>query len=284
MDYIIGLGKQATKLARMFQQKLPEFYENVWTFSHEKEKEKTHFTLPVPSTIEGYEELKLPPKTFFQLLPEQAETLFIIYGEEKITAYSLRLLETIKDRKITILYIRPDIKELDFEGKKTERVFYNVFQELTRSGRFEKVLLFSIPDIEDTIPDLTLLNYKEKLNNAIIDIIHQFNFYNHQEPLKENQVSCPIGARIGTLGVMNFEEGQDFWFFPLDEVSFLFYHLVVGEEMLENDKDLLTKIKKQMSLRRKKFGEHRVRFAIQKGTQETIYGIVMPASAGIQKE
>lgn len=287
MEFIIGLGNRATSLARTFNELLPQFYgeEVIWTISHEDNiKKENHFVLPEPKTIEHYEEQLLPPENFFSNLPKEANVLFITFGEEPITTYSLRLLETIKDRKITILYLRPDIKDLDFEGKKAERVFYNVFQELARSGRFEKTLLFSIPEIESSLENLTLLNYEELFNKSIVSIIHDFNYYSHQKPIKQNYVKPPVGARVGTMGIFQLENNFETWFFPLDEVSTLVYHLIIDVDVLEKDTELLKKIKEIMNLRKRKFGENRVKFHIQKGTQKTSYGIVMPLSAGIQKE
>lgn len=79
------------------------------------------------------------------------EVLFVCVGSSEITGCALKVLEEIKDKKITVLYIRPDLTFLNEKAKIQERIVYNIFQEYARSGLFEKIFLFDNLVLEKVI-------------------------------------------------------------------------------------------------------------------------------------
>jgi len=59
----------------------------------------------------------------------------------------LRVLEQIRDKKIDIFYIRPDVDLLIGELRLQERAIFGILQEYARSGLFSSFTIFSNPAI-----------------------------------------------------------------------------------------------------------------------------------------
>lgn len=268
MENIIAIGSKASRLADKFKQF--EQYNEIISF---KDNELQ------ASSIEEYENID-----FNNLNSDLDENLFIFFGENERTACALKLIEKYKNKKNYVFYIRPNLNDLDFDKLKQERLFYNVFQEYARSGLFEDLYLINIKDLEEITPDLNLIEYENKIFNTLSNLIHNLNCYNHIEPLKENYISCPIAARINTIGIFNLEQNFDQWLFPVEDVSHLCYYVAVDEKTLQNDTNLLKKINDFVELRQQRFGKNRVKYSVFLSLSNTTYGILTASSAVIQKE
>ena len=165
----IGLGKGGCAIADLFSQ-YPEY--KVLKIDAGL-KGKNCFGIPVCKTIEEYEE-KVP--TFKQLSKLKGETIFALCGGGNISGATLRILEQIKQTKITLIYIRPDPALISNEIATKDRVIFNILQEYARSGLLERMIIISNPQVEELLGGLSVLEYYDSLNKVIVSTIHMINY------------------------------------------------------------------------------------------------------------
>ena len=138
MDTIIGLGKAGCAIADKFAE-YPQY--KAYKLDVGLKRTKTTFPLKEHQKFEDYEE-KLPSlKTLFKEV--SGDILFVVAGGGKVSSASLQILEYLKKCNISILYIKPEMSLLNETQTKLERLTYNVFQEYTRSGVFERMYIVS---------------------------------------------------------------------------------------------------------------------------------------------
>ncbi len=65
--------------------------------------------------------------------------------------YTLSILEQIKDKKIDIFYIKPDVDLLIGQVKLQERAIFGVLQEYARSGLFNSLTIITNPEIKKPV-------------------------------------------------------------------------------------------------------------------------------------
>ena len=73
--------------------------------------------------------------------PKDKEVTVVLCGAGKVSGIVLSLLEALKDRKITIVYIVPDEFMLSKTQKLQHKVVFNVLQQYSRSGLFESMYI-----------------------------------------------------------------------------------------------------------------------------------------------
>ena len=74
---------------------------------------------------------------------KEDECWVALCGAGKVAGCTLRVLETIKNKKINIIYICPDPSITTPLQAKRHKVVFNVLQEFTRSGLLNRIYLFS---------------------------------------------------------------------------------------------------------------------------------------------
>ena len=172
MDTIIGLGKAGCAIADKFAE-YPQYL--TYKFDVGLKRTKTTFPMKDHQKIEDYEE-KLPSlKTFLKNI--EGEILFVVAGSGKVSSASLTILEYLKKHKVNILYIKPELSLLNEIQAQLEKVVYNVFQEYTRSGVFERMFIVSNEEVAHIVGNLSIKNYHEKINEMIVSTIHMINVY-----------------------------------------------------------------------------------------------------------
>ena len=67
----------------------------------------------------------------------------------KVSSASLSILQYLKKHKINILYIKPELSLLNETQVQLEKLVYNVFQEYTRSGVFERMYIVSNEEVSN---------------------------------------------------------------------------------------------------------------------------------------
>ena len=140
METIIALGGVGCKIAREFE-KFEEY--KVYKIDTEDSDEKNYLKVTKRDAPEQYE--NHPPKVKSFLKPVSGDVLFIVCGASIVSATSLVVLEQIKDKcNINILYIRPEMSLMSEMRTLQERVVFNVLQQYTRSGVFNKMYLVGI--------------------------------------------------------------------------------------------------------------------------------------------
>ena len=243
MDTIIGLGKAGCNIARGFE-KYPQY--NVFKLDIPYSNEKNYYCLKPQENPENYEK-NCPDLTYF-FKNVQGKTLFITTGASLLSSCSLTLLEQIKDRcNISILYIKPEQNELAGKQLIHENIIFNVFQEYTRSGVFDEMIIVSNHIIENVMGGLAVFEYYDKINEMITSTIHMINIFENSKSII-NTFSFPHEiARICTLGIVNPDSSGENLFYNLDAVRESRYYYAVPSTTLKTDKTLLKKVRDKIS-------------------------------------
>ena len=140
MISIVGLGNAASAIATKFAN--TSNY-NVYLMNDKLSRSsKYKFRLKSHQKPEDYENNIPDLKKFFKDLDDHVQ--FIIVGSSYSSNYSLGVLEQIKNKKIDVFYVQPDIELLSKTRKMQERVTCGILQEYARSAALKKIYLISI--------------------------------------------------------------------------------------------------------------------------------------------
>jgi len=276
MDTIIGLGNAGCNIVDKFAE-FPQYL----TYKLDVGLERTPTTFPLKrhEKFEEYEE-KLPSlKSFFKDV--DGEILFVVAGSGKVSSATLSILQYLKKYKINILYIKPELSLLNNSQIQLERLVYNVLQEYTRSGVFERMYIVSNEEVSQIVGGISIKNYHEKINEIIVSTIHMINVYKNNESITDTFCELPVGARLTTIGMSDLEKNVDNLFFSLDNVTDVVYYYAYNKDKLESDFELMSKIKKAVAM--KKEDDVRVTYGIFETNYEQDYIYCLNHSSMIQK-
>jgi hypothetical protein len=177
---------------------------------------------------------------FFSDLGEHVQ--FFVVGGSLSSNYSLGILEQIKDKKIDLIYIKPDTDLLTGYPVLVENAVFGVLQEYARSGLFNSLTVISNLNLERCLGDLPIKTYYHSLNQFIFSTIHHVNYFVHTEP-EIGQVSKPAPInRIRTIAGLDIKNLEEKWFFDLDTPRELCYYLAINSEKLETEGGLHRRI------------------------------------------
>ena len=262
MDTIIGLGNAGCQIAEKLSN-YPQY--KIYKLDVGLPKKKGNYPLPELSTPEEYDALELKLGNFFKGVSD--DILFIVAGSGMASNASLAVLRHLQRRRVTVLYIRPDLDLIAPQSVPwlSERTVFGVLQEFTRSGLLHKMWLVSNPCVEQIIGDVPIIGYWDKLNDTIATTFHMVNVMRHTDPIIESRSKIPVGCRIGTLGMSDMEN-QKKLFYPLDDVSDSDYIYCINKETLAKDGSLMKKINKMT-----KEVDHRAYYGIYPSKYDGIY-------------
>ena len=233
MISVIGIGNAASAIAENF--KTQSNYKVYQLGSNYKSGGRTR-SLKVYETPEEYEENIPDLAKFFKDITEDIQ-VFIV-GSSYSSNYSLGVLEQLKDKKLEVFYIKPDVELLTGIPKLVENMLFGVLQEYARSALFKSLTILSNLEIENSITGLSIKNYYEKLNHTIFSCVHYLNFFNHTEP-EIGQMAKPSEInRIRTIGILNSKTLSEKWLFELDMPRESCYYICINQERLEKESGL----------------------------------------------
>jgi len=257
MISVVGIGSAASAIAEKF--KAQKNY-NVYLLNSKIERNtKYKHKLKVFEKPEEYENNIPDLKKFFSDLNDYVQ-IFIV-GSSYSSNYSLGILEQIKDKKIDVFYIKPDIELLTGVPKLLENLVFGVLQEYARSGLLHSVTIISNESIEQNIQNISIKNYYDSLNNAIFSAVHYLNFFDHTDP-EIGQVAKPSDInRIRSLGMLDPKNLQEKWFFELDMSRDVCYYLCINEQRLEDEVGLHKRIV-DMLKEKPRNAYHKISYAI----------------------
>jgi len=235
MDTIIGLGSAGCNIADCFA-KYPQY--EIIKIDNGIYGQGSHF-LPKYDTPEEYEAHVGDLSNVFGPIPKKV--LFVLGGSGNVSGAALKILEQLKHCKINVLYVEPDIEMLSGERKLQERMTFYVLQEYARSGLFERIYLVSNPQLEETLGDVPIMGYNDKLNDLIVSTFHMINVYSNIDPVVDNFSNFKEQTRISTIGITNLENEKKL-FFSLDSVREMRYYYAINRKKLETDGTLMRKI------------------------------------------
>jgi hypothetical protein len=224
---IIGLGSAGINIANKFK-KWPQ-YKVILP------------PLDAYGTVEEQEENTPDFSDLFENI--EGEVWFIVCGMSKKAASSLRILEKIKHCKIKILYIQPDLELVSEMARKRERVVYKVLQEYTRSGLLDSMYIISNSAMSEIVGHGSIVNYYNNMNDAISSVVHYYNIYRNTDPVFGQTHKTKEISRIRTFGIYDLEKNEEKLFFSLDNTTETCYIYNITKDELENNHDLLPRIK-----------------------------------------
>ena len=167
-----------------------------------------------------------------------------LFGGGKTTGALLRVLEKIRDKKISLHYIRPERNFLSSKQILRERASYGVLQEMARSAIFERITLYDV----DVILEKAEVSFLEKNNfvvKTIVDTFHMMNYVKNTEGAFANTENPSEINRICSFGVVNPENGEEILYFPLDSHREKCYYFIMNNDALQTP-GLVEKINKQL--------------------------------------
>jgi hypothetical protein len=231
---VIGLGKAGCNLARVFA-KFPQYK----TYGIDTSPD-ADITIKKRNSHEAYE--KHFPSLRKKLKFSNEEITVVVGGSGLISGGTMRLLEQLKDNKVSVIYIQPDLALLSETQKMQERIVKNVLQEYARSGVIESIYLIDNLLVEKGIGDVPILGYSGVLNQAIVNTLHMINVFKNSEPIIGNFIRPSPLSRIATVGVLDVEEEEEKWFYDLTQARDVVYYYGINEEDLKDDGTLFRKI------------------------------------------
>jgi hypothetical protein len=238
MISIVGIGNGASAIASKFEEYTQY---NVYKLNDKiaksagKDRRLKRFESP-----EEYEKNIPNLSKYFSKIDDRVQ-VFIV-GSSYSSNYSLGILEQIKDKKIDLVYVKPDTDLLTGIPKLIDNAAFGVLQEYARSGVFNSMTIISNKNLEEALGDVPIKKFHDSLNAAISATLHYLNYFDHNEP-EVGVMSAPDPtSRIRSVGMLDPSKVKEKWFFDLDMEREVCYYLCINKEKLETDGGLHRKI------------------------------------------
>ena len=172
---------------------------------------------------------------------------FVLCGGSKCSSATLRILETIKNKKINILYVCPDYELSGPNVMRRHRVVYNVLQEYTRSGLLNSMCIVSNKQVLNIIGDQPISQMYSSINTTIANTMETIMWFKTQQPVMGSLHQQKEISRIYTVSMGNIKNNQENMLFLLDNPTETWYIYSISKTQLENDKDLIPLIRKRVT-------------------------------------
>tara|TARA_B100000123_G_C25739526_1_gene433122 strand:- start:140 stop:982 length:843 start_codon:yes stop_codon:yes gene_type:complete len=277
---IIGLGKAGCKIAELFKE-YPQYTVFKMDSDQKLKRKKNCFYIPQQGSAELYDANPIDLKRLKNNLDEDEEVYFIVCGSGKISACSLWILHELRDRKINIVYIKPDVEAIDNKSKLRNRAHFHILQEYTRSGVFEKMYIIDNNKMPEIIGKTSILNYYSKINQFIATTIHWLNIYMNTDPVFDTYREEYISSRICTFGVVHLEEEKVVDTFSLKKCNQIKYFYGVNRIIIEQDEELLEKLNRVASNEEKSIS---ISYGVYPTDLEIGFSFALKSSSDIQQE
>ena len=237
---IIGLGKAGCKIATCLE-RYPQY--TCYKIDVGQEGPRC-YDFPAYQKSEEYEEKVPNLKPFFKEVT--GDILFVMAGGGAISCASLRILEMLQSKNITILYLQPEVSLLNSTQFLRERMVRGILQQYTRSALFQRMYLVSNEALENIIGNVPIVGYFDKLNEILVSTLHMINIFKKSQPVI-GKIEIPRDTcRISTFGIFDPKKDKEKLFFPLDMQRDICYIYGVNEEKLKTDGTLFRTITDQV--------------------------------------
>lgn len=173
------------------------------------------------------------------------ETLFVLAGTGDIVPGSLRALEIVAKKtgsnKLSILYVRPEeMQSAGQDKRRLDRMIFSVLQEYARSGECARMYVVDNSMMEQALSGtLVLTSYHEQVNNLLSFVLMTLESLNSTKSIYGAPGVPNQTERICTLGVFDVDDGEERWFYNLENaVDYCnrqtCYFFVLTKKSLEN--------------------------------------------------
>ncbi len=274
METIVGLGKAGTNIAKVFG-KYPQY--KAITLDCDGDVD---FVMPKFDTVEEYDAEEYEFGALFQRISHNVT--FIVCGGGNVSAATLRILEQIKQRDITILYIQPDLSLLMGDKELHQKAMFGILQEYARSGVVDRLVLISNAEMEKMAGDLPIIGYYDKINNLIVQTLHVMSVFGRSDSVMSNHTPIRAGSRITTVSLVEYEKNQEKMFFSLDNATERRYYYAINKKKLETEGGLLNKINEHLKSNNRG-GEVKTSFSIHSTSHDKDYAYCLICTPNIQK-
>ena len=243
MDKVIGLGDFGCAVAEQLTA-YPEY--RIYKINSVT-NERGSLSLGLHSAIDQYENNldEDEVSVYLRSIKPKDEILFIVEGGDPISGATLKILKTISDAKVTVLYVCPDRQMVSDVQKRDDKIVFKVLQEYARSGAIDRIFLTSKPMVEKLVGDVSIQEYENAISYFVSYTMAMYNFFKHTSPILSNAISPPEIARVVSLGVSSLEPGKQEinLLFPLTEVKDIHFYYGIPKEDMADDTSLIKKIK-----------------------------------------
>jgi len=237
--------------------------------------------IPKSVSHESYEQ-NVPKLSRKLKLGDEQDIWFVVCGAGMIASTSLAILEQIQDRNVRVALISPDPFLLSKTQARHNKVVWNVLQEYARSGLINSVYLFSNRHMENFIGQGTIGDLYTNINSGIANFIVTNHWFEKNNPMVGSHFEPKINSAIRTVSLGRIENHEENLFFPLDNTTESCYYYSIDQEVIENEKNLLTRIKNNVIMEREE--GRGCSFAIWKNNTEYSYFYSIKYTHFIQKE
>ena len=277
---IIGLGKAGCKIAQLFKE-YPQYTVFLLDSDDKYKRKKNCFYIPRQQSAELYDASAIELTKLVESLDEDEEVYFIVCGSGKISACSLWILSQVRHRKVNIIYIKPDVSTLDKNSILRNRAHLHILQEYTRSGVFEKMLIFDNNSMSDIIGKTSILNFYPNINRLVATSIHWYNIYTNTDPVFDTFREKYVSSRIGTISVVNIEQSQVMNCYDIKNDNQVEYFFGVNRIRIENDEELFEKL---TSISSSDSEDKSISFGVYPTDLEEGFSFALKTSSEIQSE
>lgn len=271
---IIGLGSAGCNLAEMFE----SIDDNHVILIDSNIEGDNCISIPILSSPEEYEN-KIPNMSN-ELSGCHQDILFIVGGSGKISGSTLKILENLKDKNISIMYIRPDRDNISSNAILQDRITFYVLQEYARSGIFKQIYLIDNTKIDSIIGDTPVIGYYDALNNLIFSACKFITDSHNLNAIIDNSSTPRDISRICTFGIYDLENDIEKTFYEFDFIDDKCYYFVINENTLKSDGKLFKDIKEKM--KQKNVNNTKISYKIYSTSNEKSFCYVLSRTRKIQ--
>ena len=242
MDKIIGLGKMGCAIAEEFSEH-PEY--RIFKIDSSIE-ERGSLALGEFGDMQEYEEQLdvAAVEVYLRSIKPTDEVLLVMTGGEPIGGTALKILGSIQDCEISLIYVCPERSMISQVEKRDDKIAFNVVQEYARSGVINNVFLVDKGSIETMMGDVSITDYERSLCHLISYTVAMINYFQHTKPILKNGGAPMPWSRIGAYGISSLDEGHKLqMMFPLKDVADLHFYYGFPRQDLDSDPTLMKQIK-----------------------------------------
>jgi hypothetical protein len=277
---IIGLGKAGCKIAELFKE-YPQYKVFLLDSEDKYKRKKNCFYIPSQQSAELYDANPIDLTKLIGSLDDDEEVYFIVCGSGKVSACSLWILKELTEKKINIVYVKPDSSTLDKKSIMRNRAHFHILQEYTRSGVFERMFIFNNNSMSDIVGKTSILSFYPKINKLLATSIHWYNIYINSDPVFDTFRDRYISSRVGTISVVDINESQSIDCFEMKDVNQIEYFFGVNRIRIEDDEELFEKL---TNISSSESGDKSISFGVYSTDLEEGFSFALKSSSKIQSE
>tara|TARA_R110002012_G_scaffold288945_1_gene481838 strand:- start:9728 stop:10573 length:846 start_codon:yes stop_codon:yes gene_type:complete len=237
---IVGLGTAGCNIAQCFS-KYPQY--KIF-FIDTEDRTGNLLKIDRQKSLEDYES-NAPNVTEF-LKDSGGDITFIVGGSGSLSTMTLAILEQIREKNITIVYIQPKLSSLTGKKKLLERATSAILQQYARSGLFKGIYLINNQNIVEIAGQLPVIGYHNKVNDIICTSIHFINVLDNTKHIYGNVGQREDVCTISTIGLLDVETSEETLFFELDMIREKDYMYTFNRNRLLENSNIISLIEAKM--------------------------------------